>query len=320
MSPQAEGANAQIIYDEESTYKTDPGTPDCKVLPFVTSGLKLDRNLFSSKAITNSRNPKKPGRGKYNIGGPIALEINPYIGTILKHLLGSNADTGADPYMHTMKVGVLPVGLVMEVGFTDISQYFKYNGCRINKFDLSVNSEGIIEGSIEVMGAKETVGSSSLDATPVDLGHKPFDAFEASLEEGGSAIATVSEVKLSFEQNLDGSVYVIGGGGERVSLPAGTVKISGSLKAMFEDLTLYNKAINHTETSLKTMFSRGDGLGSAGNESLEFLIPEMVYKPKSPEVAGPQGVYVDLEFEGYYDNSTEATTLQAILKNTQATV
>ena len=249
--PQAEGSQGQIIYDAETTYKTDPGAPDCKILPFKSESFKLSRNIFDSEAITSSRNPKKPGRGKYEISGDIELEINPYIATILKHALGANTTTGVSPYVHTMKVGSLPIGLVIEKGFKDIAQYYKYNGCRVNSLKMSFTPEGIIAGGINVLGAKETVGVTSLDATPTDLGHKPFDALEMSIQEGGSAIAIVTECEFSLENNLDGDVYVIGGAGERKSLPAGKVKVSGNLKALFEDLTLYNKAKNDTETSLK---------------------------------------------------------------------
>lgn len=318
--PQAEGSQGQIIYDAETTYKTDPGTPDCKILPFKSESLRFSRNLVESEAITSSRNPKKPGRGKSNVSGAIELEINPYIAAILKHALGSNTTTGTSPYTHTMKVGSLPVGLVIEKGFKDISQYFKYNGCRINSLKMSFTPEGIVQGSVDIIGAKETVGSSSLDATPTDLGHKPFDAYEASIQEGGSAIAIVTEADFTLENNLDDSVYVIGGAGEKYSLPAGKVKVSGNLKALFQDLTLFNKAKNSTETSLKVTFSRGDGLGSADNESLEIFIPELLYQPNAPIIAGPEGILVELPFIAYYDNSSEATTMQMILKNTQATI
>ena len=50
------------------------------------------------------------------------------------------------------------------------------------------------------------------------------------------------------------------------------------------------------------------------------FIPELLYQPDAPVIAGPQGVLVELPFVAYYDNSTEATTMQMILKNTQATI
>ena len=317
---QAIGSKARIIYDSETTYKTTPGSPDAKILPFVSESIKLQRNLIESKAIKSSRNPNKPGRGNIEVAGDISLEINPFLGTILRHALGASTPTGVGPYTHTIKINNLPVGLTIEKGFTDLAQYFLYNGCRINKLSMGFKSEGIIDGSIGIIGAKETVSGTSFDATPVDYTHKPFDGFEASIQEGGSAIATVSELNFDLENNLDGVIYTIGGAGERKQLPEGMVKVSGNLKALFDSLTLYNKAIGHTETSIKLTLSRGNGLGSADNESLEIFIPELVYKPQTPVVAGPAGIFIELPFEAYYDNASEASTIQMILKNSLATI
>lgn len=317
---QASGSRSQIIYDQETVFKSTPGSPDAKLLPFKSETLRLSRELVSSEAITSARNPKTPRKGKYEVGGSIELEINPYLGVLFKHALGVVSTTGAGPYAHTIKVGALPIALCIEKGFVDIAQYFLYNGCRANKLAMAFAAAGIVTGSVDVLGAKETVSGSSFDATPADLGHNPFDNFEASIQEGGSAIAIVTECDFALENNLDGDVFVIGGAGERNSLPEGMVKVSGTLKALFESLTLYNKAKSHTESSLKITLSRGDGLGSAGNESLEIFIPELIFKPEAPVIPGPKGILVELPYEAFYDNSAEASTIQMILKNTVATL
>lgn len=317
---QASGSRSQIIYDQETTFKSTPGSPDAKLLPFKSESLRLSRELVSSEAITSARNPKTPRKGKYEVGGAIELEINPYLGVLFKHALGVVSTTGAGPYTHTIKVGALPIALCIEKGFTDIAQYFLYNGCRTNKLSMAFAAAGIVTGSIDILGAKETVGGASFDSTPADLGHNPFDNFEASIQEGGSAIAIVTECDFALENNLDGDVFVIGGNGERNSLPEGMVKVSGTLKALFENLTLYNKAKNHTESSLKITLLRGDGLGSAGNESLEIFVPELIFKPEAPVIPGPKGILVELPYEAFYDNSSEASTIQMILKNTVATL
>ena len=66
---------------------------------------------------------------------------------------------------------------------------------------------------------------------------------------------------------------------------------------MFESVTLYNKAINNTESSIKVTCTRGAGDGGAGAEYTEFLIPELTYTPKSPMITGPLGVFTELNFE-----------------------
>lgn len=319
---QAIGARGQLVIQEEATYKTDPATPDVKKVHFISESLKLSRSLIDSNTITGSREASKPTLGNKDVSGDIKLELQAYMALLLKAAFGSVTTTGTGPYTHTFKIGASLPSLLIEKGFTDIGQYFKYNGCKVNKFGLSVTAEGFQEVSIDIIGAKETTSSSPFDSTPLDLGKQSFDGFLIStIEEGGAAIANVVGVDgLTLENNLDGSVYVIGSAGERSSLPEGKVKVSGTLKALFQNLTLYNKAVNSTESSLKVIYRFGTGAGSAGNESLELFVPELIYSPNAPIISGPQGVYVELPFTAYYDNSATATTFQAILKNTQATI
>jgi len=319
---QALGSKAQIIFQEESTFKTDPGTPDCKKLHFESESLRLSRNLITTNIIRSDRNPVAPVRGNVDVAGTITTHLQAFqLGTILKAALGSVTTTGTGPYTHVFKIGSSLPSLLIEKGFTDIDQYFKYNGCKVNRVSFSIRSEGYQQVSFDFIGAKETTGSVSFDSTPTDGGYQPWDGFSvASILEGGSSIATVTEVDGTIENNLDGSVYVIGGSGERVSLPVGAVKVSGTIRAIFEDLTLYNKAINHTESSLKVVYQLGDGSGSAGNEYFELLLPELKYSPNAPVVNGPQGVLVELPFEAYYDDSSEASAIQITLKNTEATL
>jgi hypothetical protein len=317
-----QGANVKLVIDTETTYKTNP-TPDGMVLPFVTESLRLDRNLVSSRTIRSSRNPQAPVRGQMNVAGDINFELSPQYGRLLKHIFGSYGVAGGEaPYTHTYKIGALPVGLFIEKQFGDLAtpEYFWYNGCRISSFKLSAKAEGMINCSVGIMGAKETVGTSAYDATLTDLGHTPFDGFEAAITEGGSAIAIITEMDFTLENNLDGSIYVIDGTGQRASLPAGTAKVTGIIKALFDSVTLYTKATGHTESSLSIAFTKGAGTGaSAGNEKLTFSLDELIYKPNAPVVTGPQGVMVELPFEAYYNDDADASALRAVLLSPTAT-
>ncbi|MCK9420209.1 MAG: phage tail tube protein [Nitrospirae bacterium] len=321
--PQATGANSKIIYDVETTFKTTPGTPASLVLPFISENLSGKRGLFRSNVLRGNRNQTQPKRLNKDAGGSINTELNPYMGKLLKHLMGTNVTTGVNPYTHTMKIGALPVSLCLEKQFLDLTtpQYFLYNGCRINKASFDFGTEGVIPLSLDFIGAKETIAGTSFHASPTDLGHLPFDMYEATVvKEGGSVIAQLSSVKFTVENNLDAGVYVIGGAGERRALPEGTTLVSGEIVVLYEDMVVLTKAINFTESAIQITLSRGDGLGSAGNESLDIQIPELMYGQASPLVSGPKGVLYTLPFSGFYDNNAMATSMQLILKNTQVTL
>lgn len=317
----AKGKQAQLIYDEETVFGATPGVPAAKVLPILSSGVTTKRELFKSNIIRSTRNATKPKRGKIDISGSISTELNPFMGTILKHLVGNSVvTTGAGPYVHTGKVGALPIGLTMEDGYSDLGHYILRNGNKFNKGSFEFNSDGVIPFALDILGASRTINAASFDATPLDLGHDPFEGAEMSIAEGGVSIAYVEQVKIDIENNLDGGVYVIGGGGKRREIPEGATLVSGTLTALFESVALLNKAIAYTESSLKITLSRGDGLGSAGNESLELFVPELIFEENDPGIPGPEGVKIELPFAAYYENAAAATSFQWILKNSQATV
>jgi len=319
---QAKGSSQQTIIQEETTYKTDPAAPDAQLLYVSSNTLKLNRGRETSEILQSGRNPTKSARGDDDISGAIGTELQAYMGLIFKAILGSVATTGVGPYVHTFKVGSSLPSYLIERGFTGINQFFKYNGCKASRFSMDVTRKGFQKMSIDFLGAKETVGSASFDATPTDLGKVSFDGLTVTtIEEGGATIADVVSIDgLTFDNDLDGDQFVIGGNGVREDIPEGMVKVSGTLKARFKDLALYTKATNDTESSLKIIWSLGDTLGSAGNESIEFKLAELVYGVSSPVVSGPKGVDVELPFEAFYDNSSEASALQIILKNAQATI
>lgn len=317
--PTVNGSNCKLIADQEATFGTTPVVPDAQVIPFKSEGFAQDIELISSNVITGNRNPTKPVTGKRSVKGSLSTELNPYMGVLLKHLLGAVTTTGASaPYTHVLKVGALPTSLCFEKQFVDITQFFLYNGVRINKGGFQFGSSGFIDTTFDFAGQKETISGVSIDATPRDLGHLAFEGFEAAILEGGVSIASVTTVKLDIENALQTDLYTIGGGGIVGSIPAGKVKVSGSLTAIFDSITLYNKALNGTESALKLTLTHGTGLGTAGNEKIEFLVPELRFKASTPTIKDDKALMIEMPFEAYYDNGTETSSVQITLMNTQA--
>jgi len=229
----------------------------------------------------------------------------------------TNISVSATGYTHTLTLGDLPTGLIIEKDFgSNISgsgrfQYF--NGCRISNASFSFPQEGYVTGSFGFTGAKETLAASSLDSSLDDNGHTSFSAFSATIQEGGSAIAVVTEASIEVDNDLDESSYVIGGNGERAELPEGFSTVSGSITALFDSTALLTKAINDTESSLKITLTRGTGDGSSGNELIEMLVQQLKYERASPAITGPTGVLITLPFKAYISGTTSA--LRVRIKN-----
>lgn len=315
-----QGSEVRIIFGTQAAFAT--AATECQVLPFTSESLRLSRNLISSATIRSDRNPQPPVRGNVDVAGDVNFELAPQHGKLFTHALGVCASGVAGTYTYT--IGSLPTGLTFEKQFTQITdaeRYWQYIGCKINSLRMNFKSEGMIECSVSVMGAKETLATSSADAAPDDFGHDPFDGFQATVtDKDDVTLGSITEIDFTIENNLDGSMYVMDGTGQRKSIPAGTAKVTGNLKALFENSTLYNRAINHTESSIKIIMKRGTGAGTAGNEQLTILMSEIVYHPQAPVVAGPQGVMVELPFEAYYRDSgaSPAGALTMELKASEA--
>ena len=72
---------------------------------------------------------------------------------------------------------------------------------------------------------------------------------------------------------------------------------------------------NTTESALKIMLSNGIGDGTAGNEYLDFNIPNLFYDFKTPPVPGPKGLSVDLNWSAHYAPGSDlaaSATLKAM--------
>ena len=321
--PQATGAQASFnIYDED-TFGQDPGTPDGEKVYVTKFGIGSSQGRTQSATLTSSRAAARPTLSNEDAGGDLGLEVAPEsIGKLLKHTMGDLVTTGAGPYTHTLKLGDLPTSFMAEkdygVNISGVGRFEKYNGCRVNGAKFNFPQEGAPTCNFSVKGAGMTQAASALDATITDNGHNIFSAFESSIEEGGAASTVITSLDLDVSNNLDEGGYVIGGGGKRKQLPEGQAIVTGQFTALFEDTTLLNKAINNTESSLKITLTRGDGLGSAGNESIEFLLSQLVYERQSPPIEGPSGVLITMAFTSYLKGTDNGLVIT--LKNALATI
>ncbi len=319
--PQATGANTSFAIDDETTYGADPGTPNTRKVYLKSCGLKVSQNKLQPETLTGARTLSKPDNGNVDAVGPLVHEVGAEsLGKLLKHAFGAVTTTGAGPYVHTYSIGALPTSFVFEKdhgsAISGTGRYEKFNGCRVASMDVDMPQEGYATITFNVQAAKSTLAGTSIDATPTDNGHTPFSmASLSTIEEGGSAIATVKSIKFSLNNDVDTDGYTLGTGGVRTQLPEGQALVSGELTAVFDSAALLTKAENSTASSLKTILSRGTGDGSAGNESIEFGIDALVFERTSPPVDGPKGLVLTMSFTGYASGA-----MRAILKNAVATV
>lgn len=215
--------------------------------------------------------------------------------------------TVVNAYEHRFTIGDLPVGLTFDKDFgpaiSGSGRVEGLNGCRINAATLRFPQEGYPEGTFSLVGAKQVLRTTALDATPIDPGHTGFTAFTAAVKEGGATIATLKEADITVNNDLDTDGYVLGGSGTRVQLPEGFATVGGRVRGLFTSAALLDKAVNDTESSLQIDLTRGDGWGTAGNEFVGFTVQQLKYELTSIPVDGPKGIVVDMPFKSYRKGS-----------------
>jgi len=312
----------QLMIAEEAIWGTTPATPAGYVIPVSGIGGEwYRRNLIDNPELRGNRNPAAPVRGNVVVNGsfqcPLHLDA---VGWLLKHGVGVPDSTGTtSPYIHTGKINWsngtenldLPVGLTVQVGFTDLGEYHLYDGCRINSLAVNATSEGVCVFDVGVVGQGVTRAATTMDASPTSYTSSAIDHFAATIKEGGGATTIVTDVSLTLNNNLDTSMYVVGGAGSLGDLPTGMATVTGSLTALFQSDALLTKGRAHTESSLELTWT-------SGTSSLVLTVPELVYEPAAPTISGQAGVRATMNFRGYYSDHADATALKYVLTNTVA--
>lgn len=310
---QQTGARSALVIGFESVFGSAPATG--MKMPFNTSGLKGTRPLNAPATLRGNRNPLMPFRGNMDVSGDIVVPVDSdAFGWWLKAMFGAPATAGTGPYTHTFKVGDTQPSLAIEHQFLalDTPEYFLYEGCKVSTFSMEIGGDGELVATLSMVGATETIDTSSFDGTAAEKSINRLHNFHASLTEGGSAFGDATTVSFSVDFGLDTEQFVIGGGGVRGAIPEGVIAVSGQLTALFKDVALLNKAINETESSLLITIEK------SANEKLDIEIPELQYQQNSPEISGPQGIVVTLDFQGYYEDDADESAILAVLTNSIA--
>jgi hypothetical protein len=212
-------------------------------------------------------------------------------------------------HTHVFKPAASIESMVLEAGVTDLVEYHKFNGVKVNKFAMDIAGDGELTAKLDLIGAAETVSATPYDSSPTAITFARFHTMQASIEEGGASIATVQSLNFEINNDLDPGSFVLANA-VRAGLPEGDCMVSGSLKALFDSETLYTKAVNGTESSLQVTFT-------AGLLSLTFLFQELLYTPSTPTIV-KGGIYVELPFMAYFENGAADAIVRAILVNNQA--
>jgi hypothetical protein len=326
----ATGALSKIAAFTETTYNTTPGTPDGRLLAVQQFGVRSNEARDSDPTLSGFRGQVRSVAGKRDVAGQVQISLAPEsLGFWLTHLIGKPTDSGTGPYTHSFAVnpggaGALPAGMLFEVdygaGIATPGRYVRYSGCRVNQAVLDFPANGIPSAQLDILGANfDATPSAPLDSTLTDTGHKAWSAKHIALSfDAGALTANVESLKVTLGNDLDADRYTVGGAGVRHDLPEGFFIASGDMVVFFDSAAVMNKALSDTDVALVITLTRGDGLGSAGNESLVLTIPALVFEANTAPVDGPKGLKLTTKFTAH--RTTGEVGITAVLKNALATI
>jgi len=305
----AVGSNAQFGYAEEATWAS--GTPTiASFVPFLSESLQLEREIVTTDAIRGDSARSIWRTGFETVGGDLSVEVQPTgMTTLFKHALGRVATAGPSGsgfYVHDIyPSGVLPEGLAVEVGRTGVAGgTFTYRGMKVNQLALNCSVGEPLTATFSFLGKTETATQANPTAvTSTSISSlNPLTFDEGAILQDGTA-QEVQGFSLTINNNLIEDKGNLGSA-QRAQIPrSGFRDVTGSLNLEFDDLGMYNKYVNGTETALKLTFT-ADDLAVAGQAYLlQIDCPRVVFTGETPTVSGPDLIFHDMPFIALYQSS-----------------
>ena len=296
---QASSSNTQLAYIAETVFGVTPDTPNTQLLEYVDFTGNLNAAALEDPSITPSRQQSYSRRGNVMSEGALNVILCPdnYDDFLESALMGTWTT-------NVLKVGSTRKSFAIEQGFKDLTQFRVFNGMVVNTLNVAINTEGLVTTSFGFMGKSTTAFSgTSIDATPTSVSSKDkFFHENGTFKEGGSTVGYLSSIDFTLTNNYT-ATYALGSTSVR-DLTAGQVAITGTVTALFENVTFYNKFINNTESELEFTLTAGSPA-----ETLTFNLPRVKYTAADLPIPGnSQPINVTMQFSAIYD-STDATSL-----------
>lgn len=298
MSGQASGSLHSIGYVAEAAYGTTPATPAFKPLRYTKSSLDLAKTIFQSAELRPDRQIAGITHGLVSVGGSVDTELSYQShDDLLEAVLCGTWTAGV------LKAGLLRRSFTIERHFADVGEYLRYTGCEIDTLDLKAGTGGIVTATYGFMGQAAAGDEAAIAGAtyPAASTTSPMNSLAGTTaQEGGAAIAVVTEVSISLKNNMAARNVI--GSNESLEPSIGRSDLTGSMTAYFETLALYEKFMNETISSLE--FSTSDGINS-----YDFLVPKIKYTGGSIPVDSEGPILVTMPFQGLLDSVT-GTNLQ----------
>jgi hypothetical protein len=335
------GLDTQAAIAAETTVGT--AVTVTKFLEYDKEGLKFDAGYLEPSGLRVGRKFKRAGRvvqSRKSVSGDIELAVpSRGAGLLWKHAVGSTATavqigtTTAYRQVHT-PIGMQGLSLTVQVGRpeagTGTVRPFTFRGVKVSDWEFSLSDNEVAKLKVSVDGWDETTGTALASASYPSA--NLFSFASATLKLGGTASTTgglmsvtggtpvaaiVREFSLKFSTPMATERYGIGNSGIKAEqLENDIPTISGKFGAEFALTELYTPFKANTTLAMELVLT-GAAIGVSGQvDTLSIICPAIKIKNAPPAVDGPGIVAMDLEWEGYDDETNAPLQVMVISADT----
>lgn len=224
---------------------------------------------------------------------------------------GWGADTGTSKTIRIffgdrLVNGVTRTSLALEKAFLGqaVPSYLLHQGLVSKTLTVNAQSQQAITGTIAVMGTGANAGTAANGASYAPATTDPAMTSNISMTrvaENNAPVVSPNFIKdLSFTIENSTRLLDAVGFAQAVDIGAGDCAVTGTANTYFGDLTLYNKLINGTASSLNMRMQ-------VGSKALIFTLPRVIYTGGAPSTqAKNTDVMIPLTFTSSIDAATNS--------------
>jgi hypothetical protein len=288
--------------------------PATTFLPMTENTMEADPGWFSPPLMMGTRDKQvfnMYGEAKYAgaVGGPLfpsnAIEL-------LVASIGTDAVTGAGPYVHTISQANLLPSLTVEKNLGGY-QSLQFAGCRVNKFTLKAPvGNSPVEVTADLMGQSVAVLTSP---TAVSVTNEiPFVFSEAAVTLGTHARADIGNIQIDIENGVKETYTYSGQHGPSFLTPV-TLHVTGSFDVVWSSLNDatygdFSTMENGTLGALSLTLAHPGG----GGYSVALTLPEVALTKFGSVVKLDDVIMSTISFEASKSLSS-GYTIQGVVTN-----
>ena len=286
----ARGSNLELLYAVEESWAELAATPTVYKLRATSFNVNLSKDTFTSNELRSDRQVAELRTGMKSISGDIETELiyGAFDDLIESAMFNTWASDG------TITIGTTQRSLTIQRGFPEISAYSAFSGCVVNQWSVSIRPNAVVTSTFSVIG-KDMSNSQVLTGGTDKSTYAPFDSFTGTLKEGGTTIAVVTGLDFTLNNNISPLQVLMQD--TAVGLAEGRANITGTLTAYFTDVSLLNKFVNETISSIEVTLTDPDG------NSLTFYFPKIKYTGGDVSVNDEGPVTISLPFTALKDDT-----------------